>query len=159
MNTKELFSERLLQIFEYYSLSSTQFADKIGVQRSTLSHLLSNRNKPSLDFLLKIIEHFPELNLYWLADGSKQMFSQKNETDQNFKTSSNLTEDITQNANDFEIDDVEESSLHATKENVENLVQYEVPQKIMDRSVEQNLEIDYIVIFYKDGSFKRYKEL
>jgi len=159
MNTKELFSERLLQIFEYYSLSSTQFADKIGVQRSTLSHLLSNRNKPSLDFLLKIIEHFPELNLYWLADGSKQMFSQKKETDQNFKTSSNLTEDITQNANDFEIDDVEESSLHATKENVENLVQYEVPQKIMDRSVEQNLEIDYIVIFYKDGSFKRYKEL
>lgn len=159
MNTKKLFSERLLQIFEYYSLSSTQFADKIGVQRSTLSHLLSNRNKPSLDFLLKIIEHFPELNLYWLADGSKQMFSQKNETDQNFKTSSNLTEDITQNANDFEIDDVEESSLHATKENVENLVQYEVPQKIMDRSVEQNLEIDYIVIFYKDGSFKRYKEL
>jgi len=159
MNTKELFSERLLQIFEYYSLSSTQFADKIGVQRSTLSHLLSNRNKPSLDFLLKIIEHFPELNLYWLADGSKQMFSQNNETDQSFKTSSNLTEDITQNANDFEIDDVEESSLHATKENVENLVQYEVPQKIMDRSVEQNLEIDYIVIFYKDGSFKRYKEL
>ena len=159
MNTKELFSERLLQIFEYYSLSSTQFADKIGVQRSTLSHLLSNRNKPSLDFLLKIIEHFPELNLYWLADGSKQMFSQKNETDQNFKTSSNLTEDITQNANDFEIDDVEESSLHAIKENVENLVQYEVPQKIMDMSVEQNLEIDYIVIFYKDGSFKRYKEL
>ncbi|HLT64815.1 MAG TPA: helix-turn-helix transcriptional regulator [Flavobacterium sp.] len=159
MNTKKLFSERLLQIFEYYSLSSTQFADKIGVQRSTLSHLLSNRNKPSLDFLLKIIEHFPELNLYWLADGSKQMFSQKNETDQNFKTSSNLTEDITQNANDFEIDDVEESSLHATKENVENLVQYEVPQKIMDMSVEQNLEIDYIVIFYKDGSFKRYKEL
>lgn len=159
MNTKKLFSERLLQIFEYYSLSSTQFADKIGVQRSTLSHLLSNRNKPSLDFLLKIIEHFPELNLYWLADGSKQMFSQKNETDQNFKTSSNLTENITQNANDFEIDDVEESSLHATKENVENLVQYEVPQKIMDMSVEQNLEIDYIVIFYKDGSFKRYKEL
>lgn len=159
MNTKKLFSERLLQIFEYYSLSSTQFADKIGVQRSTLSHLLSNRNKPSLDFLLKIIEHFPELNLYWLADGSKQMFSQNNETDQSFKTSSNLTEDITQNANDFEIDDVEESSLHATKENVENLVQYEVPQKIMDRSVEQNLEIDYIVIFYKDGSFKRYKEL
>lgn len=158
MNTKELFSERLLQIFEYYSLSSTQFADKIGVQRSTLSHLLSNRNKPSLDFLLKIIEHFPELNLYWLADGSQQMFSQKNETDQNFKTSSNLTEAIYQKANDFEIDD-EESPLHATKENVENLVQYEVPQKLIDRSVEQNLEIDYIVIFYKDGSFKRYKEL
>ena len=159
MNTKELFSERLLQIFEYYSLSSTQFADKIGVQRSTLSHLLSNRNKPSLDFLLKIIEHFPELNLYWLADGSKQMFSQKNETDQNFKTSSNLTEDITQNANDVEIDDVEESVLHAINENVESLMQYEEPQKIIDRSVEQNLEIDYIVIFYKDGSFKRYKEL
>lgn len=159
MNTKELFSERLLQIFEYYSLSSTQFADKIGVQRSTLSHLLSNRNKPSLDFLLKIIEHFPELNLYWLADGSKQMFSQKNETDQNFKTSSNLTEDITQNANDVEIDDVEESLLHAINENVESLMQYEEPQKIIDRSVEQNLEIDYIVIFYKDGSFKRYKEL
>lgn len=159
MNTKELFSERLLQIFEYYSLSSTQFADKIGVQRSTLSHLLSNRNKPSLDFLLKIIEHFPELNLYWLADGSKQMFYQKNKTDQNFKSFSDFNEDINQKANDFETDDIEESPLHATNENVESLMQYEEPQKIIDRSVEQNLEIDYIVIFYKDGSFKRYKEL
>ena len=39
------------------------------MQRSSLSHLLSGRNKPSLDFILKIIEEFPEVDLYWILNG------------------------------------------------------------------------------------------
>jgi transcriptional regulator with XRE-family HTH domain len=45
------------------------FADKIGVQRSSLSHLLSGRNKPSLDFILKILDVFPDVDLYWMING------------------------------------------------------------------------------------------
>jgi transcriptional regulator with XRE-family HTH domain len=54
---------------DYYALSASVFSDKIGVQRSGISHILSGRNKPSLDFILKIIEEFEEVNLYWLLYG------------------------------------------------------------------------------------------
>jgi hypothetical protein len=39
------------------------------VQRSSLSHLLSGRNKPSLDFILKIVDVFPDVDLYWILNG------------------------------------------------------------------------------------------
>ena len=55
VNTDD-FIKRLELILEYYGLNASAFADKIGVQRSSLSHLLSGRNKPSLDFILKIMD-------------------------------------------------------------------------------------------------------
>lgn len=63
------FVKRLDSLLEYYNLNAASFADKIGVQRSSLSHLLSGRNKPSLDFILKILEVFPEVDLYWILNG------------------------------------------------------------------------------------------
>ncbi len=69
INTED-FIKRLELILDYYTLSASGFADKIGVQRSSLSHLLSGRNKPSLDFILKIIAIFPEVDLYWILNGS-----------------------------------------------------------------------------------------
>src|SRR5210317_2151913 len=63
------FAGRLRKIMEYHQLSASAFADAIGVQRSSISHLLSGRNKPSLDFVLKVVREFPEVNLYWLLNG------------------------------------------------------------------------------------------
>ncbi len=54
---------------EYYSESASSFAEKIGVQRSSISHILSGRNKPSLEFVLKVLSSFPEVELYWLLNG------------------------------------------------------------------------------------------
>lgn len=62
---------------EYYDLSAASFADKIEVGRSSISHLLSGRNKPSLDFVMKIVNAFPEVELYWLLNG-KGSFPKKN---------------------------------------------------------------------------------
>lgn len=73
MNTEE-FLERLHKLLSHHSLSAAGFADKIGVQRSGMSHLVSGRNKPSLDFILKIMEAFPDTDLYWLLTGQGQMF-------------------------------------------------------------------------------------
>lgn len=64
LNTQEIV-KKLEIIFDYYQLNASSFADKIGVQRSSLSHLLSGRNKPSLEFVIKITECFPEVDLYW----------------------------------------------------------------------------------------------
>jgi DNA-binding XRE family transcriptional regulator len=68
VNTEE-FVRRLEKVMNYYGLSASAFADKIAVQRSTISHLLTGRNKPSLEFVLKVVKSFPEVNLYWLLNG------------------------------------------------------------------------------------------
>lgn len=49
-------------------LSSTRFADIIGVKRPIISHILTERNKPSLDIIQKIVERFPELEYNWIGD-------------------------------------------------------------------------------------------
>ncbi len=68
INTED-FTKRLQKVMEYYNESASSFAEKIGVQRSSISHILSGRNKPSLDFVLKVLSSFPEVELYWLMNG------------------------------------------------------------------------------------------
>ncbi|MGS0528280.1 helix-turn-helix domain-containing protein [Zobellia nedashkovskayae] len=68
VNTTD-FIKRLEHLLQYYGLSASSFADKINVQRSSISHLLSGRNKPSLDLVLKVVNVFPDVNLYWLLNG------------------------------------------------------------------------------------------
>jgi transcriptional regulator with XRE-family HTH domain len=70
MVNSEKFSKRLQKIFDYYDLSAAAFADAINVGRSSISHILSGRNKPSLDFVLKIVQTYPEVELYWLLNGT-----------------------------------------------------------------------------------------
>lgn len=61
----ERFKELLLKL----GLSPSEFADRIGVQRSSISHIVSGRNKPSIDFLEKILAEFPDIDLKWLISG------------------------------------------------------------------------------------------
>lgn len=63
------FAERLKKMMKFYGLTATALAESIDVQRSSISHLLSGRNKPSLDFVLKILESYPKVELYWLLKG------------------------------------------------------------------------------------------
>ncbi len=60
---------RIQRIIDYYKLTSSAFADKIGVPRSTISHILSGRNNPSLDFVMKTLASFPQVNTEWLLNG------------------------------------------------------------------------------------------
>lgn len=69
MVNSEDFAKRLQRVIDYYGESASSFAEKIGVQRSSISHILSGRNKPSLEFVLKVLASFPEVELYWLLNG------------------------------------------------------------------------------------------
>jgi len=60
------------------NLSPAQLAEAIGVQRSGISHILSGRNKPSLDFVMKVLEAYPELNESWLLKGEGEMLKPAN---------------------------------------------------------------------------------
>ena len=78
---------RIKKWIEYKGLKASSFADKIGVNRATVSHILSGRNKPSVDFIDKMIRSFPDLNANWLlvgdgfmrkSDGIKEIQKLKN---------------------------------------------------------------------------------
>ena len=68
INNKD-FASRIKTIMEYYNLTATTFAASIKVQPSSISHLLSGRNKPSLDFVIKVLDQYKEVELYWLLNG------------------------------------------------------------------------------------------
>ena len=83
-----LIQERLQIILKMHNLTPSAFAEKLGVQRSNVSHVISGRNKPSLDFLEKIILNFPRVNAHWLLTGqmssSTEVKIETSKEDKNF---------------------------------------------------------------------------
>ncbi len=67
-----LIQDRVRVIIKANNLTSAEFADRLGIKRSNLSHVLSGRNKPGIDFLSKIIEAYPNVNAAWLITGTQQ---------------------------------------------------------------------------------------
>jgi transcriptional regulator with XRE-family HTH domain len=66
--------ERILQFLALENLSPTRFADQLGVQRSGVSHILAGRNKPSYDFIEKMLLTFPNVSAEWLLLGKGEMY-------------------------------------------------------------------------------------
>ena len=62
--------ERILELLKEKNMTPSQFADEIGIQRSGMSHLISGRNKPSLEFILKVLKRFPDVKPEWLLHGT-----------------------------------------------------------------------------------------
>lgn len=61
--------DRIQNILIKNNLNASTFADRLKIQRSNLSHILSGRNKPSIDFIEKFIENFPDEDIIWLITG------------------------------------------------------------------------------------------
>ncbi|MDD2412089.1 MAG: helix-turn-helix transcriptional regulator [Bacteroidales bacterium] len=66
--------ERINRIIEEKQMSTTQFADFINIQRPTMSHIISGRNNPSLDIVMKILTAFPDIDSDWLMFGDGKMY-------------------------------------------------------------------------------------
>lgn len=155
VNTEE-FIKRLEVILDYYSLNASAFADKIGVQRSSLSHLLSGRNKPSLDFILKILDVFPDVDLYWILNGKGsfpknndtiQMQEEKQQKEITASSSDEINEPLLpQNLFSKENDTNQDKKVNPKKEEIQNVAARPLSE-----------EVEKIVFFYKDGTFKEFK--
>lgn len=154
------FIKRLEKILDYYGLSASAFADKIGVQRSNLSHLLSGRNKPSLDFILKIVEIFPEVDLYWIVNGKGTFPKQEVK-----EISKHISQPIIQTAqNSNNLDLFSQEIIQPKNEAVENLT-HNNPEAINNEPINpqnytssKNL-VEKIVYFYTNGTFKEYRPM
>lgn len=68
--------ERILEFLNSQNKTSSQFAEEIGVEPSGISHIISGRNKPSLDFVLKMLSRYPFISSDWLLFGRGNMFNQ-----------------------------------------------------------------------------------
>ena len=160
INTDD-FVKRLETIFDYYGLTASSFADKINVQRSSISHLLSGRNKPSLDFILKVMESFPEVELLWLLNGKGNFPKGENFNSEKF--------DITPIQKLEKEEEINSSDLFSnttpSTENEKNPVFENISKNFSNTEVfnnpintlNNNSDIEQIVVFYKDGTFKTYK--
>jgi transcriptional regulator with XRE-family HTH domain len=125
LNTSD-FLYRLQELMSQKQLSASAFATRIGVQRSSVSHILAQRNKPSLEFILKIHEAFDDVDLSWLLLGEKKVPTQ------NVREPSPLPDPIKPEAKPST------DLAPSPKDSFE-------PQ-----------EIEAIITLYKDGSFKKY---
>lgn len=90
----DLFLIRLEEIMENHQLNAAGFAERIGVQRSSVSHILSKRNKPSLEFILKIHNAFEEVKLDWLLLGTQNL---SNPLALNLENKNSIKESSTEN--------------------------------------------------------------
>lgn len=125
MVNNEVFAKRIKKIILFYGISAAQLADKIGVQRSSISHLLSGRNKPSLDFVMKIVKVYDEVDLYWLLNG-KGSFPK-----------------------------IEKSQTTILEEPEE--IKKPQPGLVPGTLSQLDDNVEHIIIFYKNGTFKKYK--
>ncbi len=132
--------ERILQFLKSENKSSAQFAEEIGVQPSSISHILSGRNKPSLDFVTKMLEKYKFLSTEWLMFGKGDMYNQP-EMQKLFDDSRDLALDI--NAGNTE------NTSETTKKEVVTKA-----DAIYDDKDKPSVE--KIVWFFRDGSFKEY---
>ncbi|WP_210488683.1 helix-turn-helix domain-containing protein [Rufibacter aurantiacus] len=83
---------RITEILSWSSLGPAAFADEIGLARPVLSHILSSRNKASLEVVQKILTRFPEISPSWLLLGQGEMLSKLGETKKSHAPGTSLSE-------------------------------------------------------------------
>lgn len=148
-----MLNEKIKQILVEKNLSPSHFADEIGVQRSSISHILAGRNKPSFDIIQKIIKRFPDLGYEWLMDENTGLAGLGvNDIPSNTKRSKNgaITNGSALNG--------KHSESHKKKLSEPTPVQ---PILEITENSKVNLssekKVERILIFYSDKTFTEYK--
>jgi transcriptional regulator with XRE-family HTH domain len=131
--------ERLNEILKHLKINASQFADQIGVQRASVSHVLSGRNKPGFDFIQKIIAAYPSISAEWLITGQGDIVKSKISRQDLFS--------------EIEIEENEtiEEQKRSGKPVNKNVSDSNTGQKAI-----RSKHIEKIIVFYSDKSFEEY---
>lgn len=130
---------RIEQIIKHKNLTSVKFAEAIGVQASSISHVVSGRSKPSFEFLEKIKNRYPELNMNWLISGEGEMFS-IGDSDENQNEKINFEE--------------EDAPIYHRKTNSQQQKKSVFTQTYTNDGTKT---IERVVVFFTDKTFNEYK--
>jgi transcriptional regulator with XRE-family HTH domain len=136
--------ERILDFLKKENKSSSQFAEEIGVQPSGISHILSGRNNPSLDFVLKMLERYSYLSTDWLLFGKGSMYKEQHYPTLFDGNEAKAPETGRQAGRDIEKEEI--SGADAASEGSEGSEKYHNNKSDAVR----------IVWFYADSSFEEY---
>ncbi|MGG5207770.1 helix-turn-helix domain-containing protein [Chryseobacterium sp. MIQD13] len=174
-------NERISKVIEYSNLSPSEFADEIDVQRSSISHITSGRNKPSLEFIIKIKSRFPEILWDWLVTGEGEMLKSElpelesapleKAEDEKVKPTPlpdlfTMMKDDEDFGTEEEIDSLKEGSRESfiprpykTQENLYDSQRLENSNdKIINQITDnQQNKIKRIVLFYENGKFESFE--
>jgi len=170
------FNDRITKVIEFSELSPAEFAEEIGVHRSSISHIISGRNKPSLDFITKIKSKFPDIEWNWLITGTGEMLISKEEAKivekQNSKEEDKPVKkslpDLFSliNEEQFGYTETEDKVKKTVMRESDISVQTSEKNKINDSQPLENIskkqisdpkKIRRIVFFYDDGTFETYE--
>lgn len=147
----ELIKDRISHILRAKNLTATQFAELMQIQPSNVSHLLSGRNKPSLDFLIKLKEVFPEYNYEWIILGKKPITT----NDSNIISKESVFDKVEMTQHNEKVEDTENVIVpksHDLDTN-DNPVDSLIP-KITNNSSSSSLK--QIIYVYDDHTFEVY---
>ena len=139
--------ERIKEIVLKEGFTAGTFADEIGVQRSSLSHILNGRNNPSLDFIIKTLQRFPRINSDWLLTGKGEMYtSTDRDVTKNEKriTTPSLFSNVS-------IDTTDDRKQPEPENHTEVVVNEVKEPKKNEKYVSQ------VLIFYSDSTYQIYK--
>ncbi len=137
--------ERIQELMDLHALNATAFAEKLDIGRATISHILAGRNKPSLDFILKVISTFPEVTFDWLLFGQKKVGT--------LPPTNSHVEQKTEAISDDKIDqNTLENSSSNDGDKINNM---SLPNS--GKSTKGKSSIKRIVVFFDDGTFENYE--
>lgn len=151
--------ERLQQLLNKEQLTPVRFAELVGVQRSSVSHILSGRNNPSLDFIQKILLKFPQISSDWLINGIGEIYrdqaKKQAKTPDLFEASKNEAPfpNISQAANEGSVGP---KQAVESRGDTEPILVESAAANHSTAVVGTPSEVERIVVFYKDRTFRAY---
>jgi len=153
--------EKIEKIMQTENLNSVQFAAEIGIQGSTLSHILNGRNKPSLDVLKRILNRFRTINSDWLildigsmyrTERNSQTLSLFDNFDENSSESVNYNQKTEEKRNQQK-----EANNFKTDKNAESSKNTVLQQEIMKvESTVAEKKVKKIIVYYSDNTFEEF---
>lgn len=158
---------RIEKVIEMSNLNSGQFAIQIGVQNSTLSHILNNRNNPSLDVLKKILNRFPTISSDWLILGQGPMLREEKKSQRlslfdDEDANASLTDHLVQNPSENNDAAPEATSVQMLKSEPDPIYRPSTPQKSPEKVIsppkasDQKL-VKKIILYYTDNTFQEFE--
>ena len=150
--------ERLRRFMSAEAMNSTQLANELNIQASGISHILSGRNKPSYDFVTKLLTKFPNLNPDWLILGKGPMHRDEIRPSKKDTTIASIVETPQPSPSPTSHTDEQPSLFDDANRNEEydNVAEMELSHIVENPNKNTNKKIERIVILYSDGSFGDY---
>lgn len=143
--------ERIIKFLSIENISASKFADEIGVQRSGISHIISGRNKPSLDLIQKILNRFDFLNPDWFILGKGEMYRNPDKNTHLFNQEV-IKAGKNQINNEKELEP--ERQIQPETSNYKEVFQNNQGEIV--RNINSGKEPVKLFVIYKDGSFESF---